>query len=263
MFLYEIKNLSDGKIYVGITNNIARRWKEHRSELRANRHGNCHLQAAWNLYGESIFQFTVINEFNDLEELNKAEIEFINRYDLNNPSKGYNLANGGAGHVHTQEARDKIAEAQLIPIVRMDIKTKEIKFYNSMKDTEKDGFNAKNIGNACCLRSLTHKNSVWMYVSEYSNNPDELLRRVEAFTNVKARPSRYRPIVGKNIKTNEIIKLDSTYHSKDLGFNHQIVYACCKNKVKLHKDFVWCYLEDREQLDNKIKIAHSRKTRKV
>ena len=58
--VYEIKNIVDGRRYVGSAINIFRRWQKHKDPLRKNKHYNLKLQRAWNKYGESSFVFSVL-----------------------------------------------------------------------------------------------------------------------------------------------------------------------------------------------------------
>src|SRR5258706_5268149 len=58
--IYKIINLVNKKIYIGSSNNLERRWGEHKNALRNNKHDNSHLQAAWNKYGELSFSFEVL-----------------------------------------------------------------------------------------------------------------------------------------------------------------------------------------------------------
>ena len=60
--IYAIKNSTNGRSYVGSSNNLLRRWTEHRKRLRAKRHDCPALQNAWNKYGEAAFTFTVVQE---------------------------------------------------------------------------------------------------------------------------------------------------------------------------------------------------------
>ncbi len=55
--LYAIVNTVNNKSYVGSSNNIERRTKEHKNELSRNKHFCKHLQNSWNKHGESLFQF--------------------------------------------------------------------------------------------------------------------------------------------------------------------------------------------------------------
>lgn len=60
--IYKIINLVNDKFYVGSTTNKKVRFREHRKQLRGNRHHCKHLQSAWNKYGELKFNFVVIEE---------------------------------------------------------------------------------------------------------------------------------------------------------------------------------------------------------
>lgn len=61
-FLYTITCRTTGKSYVGSTNNLQRRFCEHRRMLRTGRHDNVHLQRAWDLEGELSFTFSLLRE---------------------------------------------------------------------------------------------------------------------------------------------------------------------------------------------------------
>ncbi|MDP2650386.1 MAG: GIY-YIG nuclease family protein, partial [bacterium] len=58
--VYEIVNTVNGKRYIGSAINPKRRWVNHKSALRGNKHHSPALQRAWNKYGEAVFIFRVI-----------------------------------------------------------------------------------------------------------------------------------------------------------------------------------------------------------
>jgi group I intron endonuclease len=58
--IYQIRNLINGKLYIGSSANIKNRWSRHKSDLSHNRHRNPKLQNAWNKYGKDNFVFEVI-----------------------------------------------------------------------------------------------------------------------------------------------------------------------------------------------------------
>jgi len=264
VFLYRILNIIDNKEYAGITNSIARRWKEHKIELKGNRHHNAHLQSAWNLYGEQSFSFEVLGEFLALESLYKAEVEYIKIHNLTNQSCGYNLDMGGAGSfLHTKDAKNRISKSQEKAVVSMCLKTGDFKKYDRIQDVERDGLSPKSISNPCTDRALTHAGRVWMYFEDYIKNPNKLLEKKESRQNVKARPSRYRTVFGMNIKTKEAIEYVAIYHSVVDGFLHQSIYKCCTHPEvsKSHKGFVWSF--DKHDLFNKMESVLKNKTHKV
>lgn len=98
--IYSILNKENGKIYVGLSTNVDRRWKEHRSELNQGKHHNSYLQNAWNKYGESAFEFNIL-EYCDEDELSEKEIFWIEYFDSNNKIKGYNQITGGDTNIGT------------------------------------------------------------------------------------------------------------------------------------------------------------------
>ncbi len=68
MGVFQIKNLSNGKILIEGATNMEARWNRHRSELRFNSHRNTALQKDWNTFGESQFTFEVLSPLKYDEE---------------------------------------------------------------------------------------------------------------------------------------------------------------------------------------------------
>lgn len=62
----------DRAVYVGSSQNIERRMREHVSRLKNGKHCNPHLQAAWNKYGADAFQFLPLEECT-IEQLAERE----------------------------------------------------------------------------------------------------------------------------------------------------------------------------------------------
>lgn len=59
--IYKIECLPTGKVYIGQTQRSGkRRWYEHISDLRGNKHDNKHMQASFNKYGENAFAFSIL-----------------------------------------------------------------------------------------------------------------------------------------------------------------------------------------------------------
>jgi len=87
--IYKIVCVQTGKIYVGSTVNLRKRWYEHRGALRANRHDNRHLQSAWNKYGESSFYFEIIEYVMPFALLIREQwwLDHLKPYD----KQGYNI----------------------------------------------------------------------------------------------------------------------------------------------------------------------------
>lgn len=74
--IYQIKNIVSGKLYVGSSNIVQKRRSQHLRELRKGIHSNLKLQNAWNKYGESNFEFSII-ETCEVEDLQTREQFYI------------------------------------------------------------------------------------------------------------------------------------------------------------------------------------------
>lgn len=96
-YIYKILNKVNGKFYIGSANDYKRRWYQHKRELKNNSHDNQYLQNAWNKYGESNFEWIVLQK--DIDENVKYDIEQKYLDTLKPfPPIGYNIskiANGG------------------------------------------------------------------------------------------------------------------------------------------------------------------------
>jgi len=96
MGIYQIRNLINGKIYIGSTNDFKRRHNEHQVELRGNRHHCKHLQNSWNKYGEDVFVFEILEKLDNVEKLIGVEQKYLDRfhpeynitYDARSPARG-------------------------------------------------------------------------------------------------------------------------------------------------------------------------------
>ena len=55
--IYKITNKVNGKFYIGSSNNIKRRWKYHKSNLRSGTHDNIHMQRSYDKHGEENFSY--------------------------------------------------------------------------------------------------------------------------------------------------------------------------------------------------------------
>lgn len=87
--VYKITNTSNGKFYVGSSNNVEKRWQQHISELTDGVHKNQHLQNAWNLYGKDSFIFETVEEcLPDVQfEREQYYLDTLNPFD----NRGYNI----------------------------------------------------------------------------------------------------------------------------------------------------------------------------
>lgn len=116
--IYQIRNKVNGKVYVGSSVNVRRRWVEHRRDLRRGNHYNQHLQRAWNKYGESSFEFLLVEECGEelLEDnenrwLQAKKPEWV--YNLTEEVNGHRgAANPFFGRTHSHATRERMSVAK-------------------------------------------------------------------------------------------------------------------------------------------------------
>ena len=107
--IYQIKNVINDHRYIGSAKNIADRWKAHIRHLRKIKHCNKHLQYAWNKYGEDNFEFSILEECEENQLINREQ------YYLDISKHEYNIcqkAGNSLGTKHSLEARRKISLAK-------------------------------------------------------------------------------------------------------------------------------------------------------
>jgi len=103
--IYAIKNIINGKVYIGLSTDIMSRFTYHKWKLKKGTH-NAHLQASWDKYGSDNFIFIVLEECNK-EELSDREIYYIDKFQSYNQEKGYNFTLGGIGRTSSNEYFEK------------------------------------------------------------------------------------------------------------------------------------------------------------
>ena len=94
-YIYKITNTKNNKVYIGqTTRTIVERYEEHLNH--ASNSVNRHLYDAMNHYGAESFIVESLEECEDTK-LSDREIYWINHYNSNDGSFGYNMTSGGEG----------------------------------------------------------------------------------------------------------------------------------------------------------------------
>lgn len=111
--VYAIRNLTDGKIYVGSALNVGRRWRDHRKHLKAGTHGNLHLQRAYAKHGVAAFQFEVLESLLGVDGLREAEQRWLDTLRGCDRERGYNIQQDTARRTLSDETRARMSAARL------------------------------------------------------------------------------------------------------------------------------------------------------
>lgn len=108
-YIYILINKINGKMYVGQTNNLAKRLREHKAKDRLISK-RTPLYHAINKYGFENFQLIEIESFNNEKDVDEAEIFLIQFFETRNRKFGYNIAEGGKvnrGFKHSEKFREE------------------------------------------------------------------------------------------------------------------------------------------------------------
>lgn len=110
--IYKIVNKATGQCYVGQSQRVKKRIKEHFRLLRLNKHTNSHLQNAYNKYGVDNFYGAMEVECDNFDELDALENAFISKDAWFDEPTVYNIADFAKapmrGKTHTEETKQKI-----------------------------------------------------------------------------------------------------------------------------------------------------------
>lgn len=108
--IYHIRNESNGKYYIGSSIDVTDRFKSHISDLDKNRHGNDHLQAAWNKYGGKAFTFKVLKTLAP-DRIRIVEQLLIDHTRCLDERYGYNINPTVDNSRHAERTKEKIRKA--------------------------------------------------------------------------------------------------------------------------------------------------------
>lgn len=124
--IYKITNKINGKIYIGQSLNIEKRFNNHRNKSQ-----NVHLKNAFDKYGLDNFLFEPIFVLDSslTEEqmhfiMDEKEKEFIYFYESIDPEKGYNKKEGGSRGKLSEESIQKIKEKRAQQVIVHSEETK-------------------------------------------------------------------------------------------------------------------------------------------
>lgn len=220
-YIYKATNKINGKIYIGQTNNLKRRFYEHISDSRS-----CHqpFDKALRKYGIDNFDIKIIDSSNQKDKINKLEIYYISKFNSKVPV-GYNVANGGEGG----------SNWNLRPIVMLDLKGNFIEEYDYiMQCEEKNGLDHSRISASCKCKQIRYKNNIFMYKSDYE--------KYGARKYIKPVSTKRKKIIQYDLSGNKINEYDSiTLASQITKIERSNISSCLIKKVKSSGGYIWRY----------------------
>lgn len=116
-FIYQIRNTVNNKRYIGSTNSIGMRRKEHLSALRREKHHSPILQRAFNKYGEQAFVFEIIKAGIPVHRLLEIEQQVLDELRPEYNTSPF-AVKPPPTNLHSKESRLKRAEACFKPVIQ-------------------------------------------------------------------------------------------------------------------------------------------------
>ena len=219
--IYKIENLINGKIYIGQSINIERRWSYHRSSCVYNDISkqcyNYPLYRSFRKYGIENFDFSIIElcEKEQLDEKEKCWINFYKSY-----INGYNLTLGGQG-----------TRKELPKIYQYDLEGNFLREFKDINEVEEClNIKAINIYRVLSGRDKTAFNYRWSY--------DKVERLDE--NNVSFCPVIAFTLEGKRVKKFNTIK----QACKETGDSWNSIKKSCDTKIYGSKNYQWRYWKE-------------------
>lgn len=210
MGVYKFTNVVTGKVYVGSSYNIARRYQDHFNGLLKNKSPLTRVQNSFNKHGFANFYFSILEIVDKSEELLKREQYWIDFYDSTHQDKGYNIRkipNSNKGFKQSLETKERISKALIGRVCSEETK--------------------KKIGN-----------------SVRGGKRSEECRKKMSMAKL-GKPSSRRKRVAKCKDNGSIIVsypsiLEASIKEKS---SRNIILNCLKGRRKSLKDFNWIYLD--------------------
>lgn len=237
--IYCIENIINGKKYVGLSTSIETRFKQHVWQLKRNRHVNRYLQFAWNKYGESKFAFYILEECKK-ETLAKREEYYIQLFETQNHSKGYNLTSGGDGIRDLDvDSRERIRQACIQnQVIQLNLDGSFVSEHSSCSEAALFVNGATENIRSCCDNKWGRKSSkgfLWLYKKDY--NPLKNYSLVHK-TNAKS-------VCQYDENGNLIACFSSTKEAEEkTSCRVKLISQCCHGEKRIVNGFIWRFEGD-------------------
>ena len=213
--IYKITNPS-GKIYIGQSVNIKKRWNQYQNIQKTGM--GRHIYNSLKKYSPKNHIFEIIEECL-IEQLNEREIYWIDFY--NSLNEGMNLNNGGGSNgKHTEETKN---------IIRLKATGRKLSQEVKQKISQSKMGNKYNLGR---IHSEEVKQSL-----QYKNRKKG---EITPERNKKIKEKLQKPIIQYDLKNNFIKEwVSQTEASQILNINQPSISNCLKNLSKTSGGFIW------------------------
>lgn len=230
--IYKITNLINNKIYIGQSDDIERRWKQHTYGK-----GNKHLRSSFLKYGLINFKFEIIEELkNNKIILTEREQYWIDYYQCYLPNKGYNknkLAKSNLTKKRNDNFKEKIRKIKLDnchtgkKINQYSLDGKFIRQWLGASQAGRElNICARNIGD--CARGIYKQNGG--YIWRFAENDNGIIEPIKKVL-----------IIQYDLNNNKLAEYNSIAHiiTKNPDFNTSSISQCIRGETKTSYGFLW------------------------
>lgn len=258
--IYKITNIINNKVYVGKSVHCYERFYKHKNALRNNRHGNIHLQRAWEIYGEDNFTFEIIERCGEKVLLIKEDY-WCKELKSHDREIGYNIDPTGdtwkptlsqetiekirianTGKKATSEALEKMRNNRknLLGVDQYDIKGNFLTSFISMREAERQtGISSRGIKG--CITG--EYNIVKCFI--FKNKGEELTKEEIERRNINSHEGKKVKIIGYTLEGKLIGKFNSMSEAgRYTNTHHQSISRCLLGETKHGNNIIWIKQED-------------------
>jgi group I intron endonuclease len=235
--IYKITN-PNGKIYIGQSIDIEKRWQYYKSQSHNRKDKQNKLFNSLNKYGSNNHLFEIIEECT-LEQLNEREIYWGNYYNCTNPDVGLNLRELGKQGQWTEEAKAKLSKSQIGKLRHTsESKAKISAALTGTKYTEEQKKRcSENSGMRNKVNHTGGSKKGWVRSDESKNN-------ISKAKLGKSNNKDLRPIYQLDTSGNILNEFKGpTEAQSQTGIRRDSIGNVLKNKQKSAGGFVWKYKE--------------------
>jgi group I intron endonuclease len=203
--IYKIINKVNGKYYVGSSKNIHVRWRVHKSNLNNNKHPNSHLQNAWNKYGNTLFEFTIVENTDKLDEIEQFHLN-IAKKEVHNCYNVWFDVRCRESKVVSEETKTKISKSHILKYKNGYVAPMSGKTHSDLFKLNRSklylGANNPNFGNKKISGKLHFKyNSIKYRFYNKQMNITEIMTMYDFYNKYKLSQSGTSRLINKKVKS--------------------------------------------------------------